>query len=76
MLIIHGYSYLNSPPTRIQISFCHIHQYLYPKVSADTDMVMAISDPMSECWVLDNDIRMKETILQWNEAIDFDIFSW
>ena len=23
-----------------------------------------ISDPISECWVLDNDIRIEETILQ------------
>jgi len=38
-------------------------------------MVKAISDPISEGWMLDN-IRMEETILQWIEAIDFDILSW
>ena len=33
-------------------------------------------DPISEYWALDNDIRMEETILQWNKELDFDILSW
>ena len=35
-----------------------------------------VSDPISECWVVDNDIQMEETILQWIKALDFDILSW
>ena len=38
-------------------------------------MIKAISDPIFEVWALDNDIRMEEIILQWNESIDFDILT-
>ena len=65
--------------------FFHIHQYLYPysypypKVRCGygygKNNILFVSDPISECWVLDNDIRIEETILQWNKAVDFDIFS-
>ena len=62
----------------------HIHQYLYSylylKVRCgyiyDEDNIRSLSEPISECWVLDNDICMEDTILQWNEAIDFDNLSW
>jgi len=49
-----------------------------PKLGADMNMVKAIlfiSDPMSDYWVLDNDICIEETIIQWNKALDFDILS-
>ena len=64
------------------IIFFHICQYsyLYPKVRCrygyGESNILFISDPISECWVLDNDICMEETIFQWNETIDFDILSW
>jgi len=84
MRIIRGYPHLNLAPTRIQISFFHIHQYSYlypyPKVRSgygySKSNILSVSDPISERWVLDNDICMKETILQWNETIYFDILSW
>jgi len=83
MRIIRGYPHSNPPPIWIRISFFHIRQYSYsypyPKVRCGykygKSNILSVSDPISESWVLDNDIHMEETILQWNDAIDFDILS-
>ena len=60
----------------------------YPRISAaesasnpDTDIIFShpsifVSDPISECCVLHNDIGMEKTILQWNKVLNFDILSW
>ena len=48
----------------------HIRQYSYsypyPKVryGYSKNAILSVSDPISEGWVLDNDIRVEETILQ------------
>ena len=63
MRIICRDTHLNPSLTWIQIFHIRHYLYPYPKVSADIDMVKAISDPISEGWVLDNDIHMEETIL-------------
>ena len=86
MHIIRGSLHLNPPLTRIQISFFHIRQYLYPyrypypKVKCGygygKDNIRSASDSISEGSVLDNDIGMEEIILQWNKTLDFDILSW
>ena len=81
MRIIHGYSRPNPSRIRIRILFYHIRQYSYPYPKArcgygyGKSNILSISDPIFECWVLDNDIRMEETILQWNNALNFDILS-
>ena len=83
MWIICGYPYPNPPLTRIQISFFHIRQYSYsypyPKGRCGyrngKSNILFVSDPISECCVLHNDIGM-ETIPQWNKALNFDILSW
>jgi len=58
----------------------HICQYPYSNIRCGyrygKGNNWSISDLISEDWVLDNDIRMENTILQWNDAIDFDILSW
>ena len=36
--------------------------------------ILFVFDPIFECWMFDNDF-MEETILQWNKALNFDIFS-
>jgi len=71
MQIIYGYPHLNPPPIWIRISFFHIRQYSYPysylKVRCEYGYgksdILFVSDPMSKCWVLDNDICIKETVL-------------
>ena len=72
MRIIRGYLHLNPPTIQIRISFFHICQYSYPypylKVRCGygygKSNILFVSDPISEGCVLDNDIRMKETIIQ------------
>ena len=64
----YGYHFFTSVNIHIRIQ----------KLGENTDMVKAISYPYSIRYLkagLDNDICMEETILQWNETIDFDILS-
>ena len=84
MWIIRGYPHSNPPPIRILISFFHIRQYSYPYpypkgrygYGYDKSNILFVSDPISECCVLHNDIGMEKTILQWNKVLNFDILSW
>jgi len=48
-----------------------LREYEYGKSN-----ILFVFDSISECWVLDNNIRKKESILQWNKTLDFDILSW
>ena len=79
------YPHPNPPPIRVRILFFHIRQYSYPYpkdrcgYGYDKRNILFVSDPISGCCVLHNDIGMEETIFQWNKALNFDIFdilSW
>jgi len=63
-----GLSAISASNSDTDIIF-HIRQYSYPypKVKCaygyDKSTIISVPDPISEDWVLDNDIRMEETIL-------------
>ena len=81
MRIICECLHLNPPP--IRILFFRIDQYTYPypylKVMCEygygKSNILFVSDPISECWVLDYDIHIEESIIQWNKTLNFDILS-